>query len=188
MKQKKFRYPLEALLKIKAIEEEKALHELGKILSKINQANQEVQSLENQYKKEITKFNQVSDLNQNVLVFQNFTLFLNRLQETKTKVQNYIQSLQPELEEKRQNVLDARKNKRILEILKEKKFEEYKKGLKKNETKELFEINQNSKRKEYEILEESKQISEDNKYKKESSVDYKTRREREIRKYFRNRK
>lgn len=184
MKHKKFRYELEALLKIRTIEEEKALQELGKILTKINQATQEVQTLENQYQKEIAKFNEVSNINQNILAFQNFTLFLNRLQETKNKVQNYIESLRPELEEKRKKVLEARRNKKILEILKEKKLEEYKKELKKIEEKELFEINSKIEAKEHEVLAESKQISEKKQLKKESGEDYKARREREIREFF----
>ncbi|MFN3603214.1 MAG: flagellar export protein FliJ [Leptonema sp. (in: bacteria)] len=152
MKTKKFQFQLEALLKIRNIQEEKALQELGKIQSKINKAIAEVQTLEKQYQKEIQRFNEYSK-SQNILNYQNFILFLNRLQNTKNRVQKYIQSLQPELEEKRKKVLEARKNKRILEILKEKRLEEYKKELKKLEQKEIFEFNQKNSPKEYEVLE-----------------------------------
>lgn len=184
MKIKKYRFELEALLKIRSIEEEKALQDLGKIIAKVNSANEEVRILEQQYNEELKKFEVYLSSGQANMSFQNFNLFLNRLNDTKRKVQKYIESLQPELEEKRNKLLEVRKNKRILEILKEKRLQEYKKELLKLEQRELFEINQKIRKENYENLEQDKTEVFEREDFEESTEDLKTRRDRESREYF----
>jgi len=52
---KKFRFSLEALLKLRTLEEERAMQELGKVIEKMNQAKQKVKELEDQYNAEVKK-------------------------------------------------------------------------------------------------------------------------------------
>lgn len=184
MKIKKYQFELEALLKIRTIEEEKALQDLSEIIAKINSSNEEIKVLEQQYKEELKKFEVYLKSDQANMSFQSFTLFLNRLNDTKKKVQRYIESIQPELEKKRKKLLEVRKNKRILEILKEKRLQEYKKELNKLEKKELFEINQKIGKKDYENLEQDQTEIFERENFEESTEDLRTRRDKESREYF----
>jgi flagellar FliJ protein len=182
---KKFRFSLEALLKLRTLEEERAMQELGKVIEKMNQAKQKVKELEDQYNAEVKKFSEYSRMANYTLFYQSFERFLNRIENLKKQTEVYVQSLQPELEEKRQKLIEARKNKKILEILKEKRWEEYKNKLKKQETKELFELNQKllKETKDYEHLEQTQTLYTD--FEDESKEDLKSRRERELREYYR---
>jgi flagellar FliJ protein len=182
---KKFRFSLEALLKLRTLEEERAMQELGKVIEKMNQAKQKVKELEDQYNAEVKKFSEYSRMATYTLFYQSFERFLNRIENLKKQTEVYVQSLQPELEEKRQKLIEARKNKKILEILKEKRWEEYKNKLKKQETKELFELNQKllKETKGYEHLEQTQTVYTD--FEDESKEDLKSRRERELREYYR---
>lgn len=184
---KRFKFSLEALLRLRTLEEEKAMQELSNVIQKINQAKEEVEKLEKQYKEEIKKFSEFYKGESYSFFYLSFERFLNRLELLKKQTKIYIESLQPELEEKRKKLVEARKKKKILELIKEKKWEEYKKELKKLESKELFEINQRNFIKEiknYEYLEEDQTIL--NGIEDESTEDLRTRQERELREYYRN--
>lgn len=182
---KKFKFELEALLKLRTIEEEKAIQELGVIQNKINIAKNKVKELEIQYQQEMEKYTKYANMGSYSLFYQSFERFLNRIEDLKKQTEIFIESLQPELEEKRKKLVEAQKNKKILEKLKEKRWNEYKKELMNFEKKELFELNQkniNKMEQSYEYLEEAEEILDPTT--EESSEDYKSRKEREYREYF----
>ncbi len=181
---KKFKFSLEALIKIKKLEEEQAIIELGKIISKINQEKEKVQKIEEQYQKELKNFKEMAQKTSFTAFYQSFQIFLNRMESQKKELEKFIVSMQPELEEKRNKLMEVRKNLKLLETLKEKKLAEYKKELKSIERKELFELNQRKLKKwenvKNEPVEETEILDE------ESSEDIRTRKERELKKYYRN--
>ncbi len=182
---KKFKFELEALLKLRTIEEEKAIQELGAIQNKINIAKNKVKELEMQYQQEMEKYTKYANMGSYSVFYQSFERFLNRIEDLKKQTEIFIESLQPELEEKRKKLIEAQKNKKILEKLKEKRWNEYKKELMNFEKKELFELNQkniNKMEQSYEYLEEAEAILDPTT--EESSEDYKARKEREYREYL----
>jgi len=80
---KKFRFSLEALLKLRTLEEERAMQELGKVIEKMNQAKQKVKELEDQYNAEVKKFSEYSRMATYTLFYQSFERFLNRIENLK---------------------------------------------------------------------------------------------------------
>ncbi len=184
---KKFRFQLEALLRLRTIEEENALQEFSAVIQKINNAKRKVQELEEQYRKGLQQFKEYSQSEAYNLFYTSFERFLNRLESLKKQTEIYIESLQSELEEKRKKLVEARKNKKIIEKLKEKKWAEYIKDLNNKEKKEIFELNQKNiqfiKELHYELLEENTSALEEY---EESSEDLRTRKERELREYYRS--
>ncbi len=182
---KRFKFELEALLKLRAIEEEKALQEYSVILQKINLAKNKVRELEEQYRQEVEKYTKYANMGSYSLFYQSFERFLNRIESLKKQTETFIESLQPELEEKRKKLIEAQKNKKIIEKLKEKKWDQYKRELINYEKKELFELNQknsNSKDQSYEFMEKTEKIPKPKSNK--PTEDYKSRKEREYREYF----
>lgn len=186
MKAKKFHFSLEALYKIRKIEEEKALQDLGKSLQKVNKAKETLANLENQYRIELQKIKELSK-ESSIQVFQNFAFFLKRIENMKKDIETLLVSMQPEIEEKTKAVLEARKKRRILEILKDKQYIEYINELKKLEKKELYEIN-NLQQKSPSGVEEAydkKHHQLDFRSQKQKEEDYRSRKERELREYYR---
>ncbi|GIX40508.1 MAG: hypothetical protein KatS3mg129_0241 [Leptospiraceae bacterium] len=182
---KKFKFSLEALLRLRTLEEEQAMQELGSIMQKINQAKEKVKELEIQYTQEVKKFSEYTKQGSYSFYYQSFERFLNRLENLKKQTEVYIESLQPELEEKRKKLVEARKKKKIIELLKEKEWQQYNKKRKKQETQELFELNQKNKlkEKEYEYFKQDQAIHKE--IQDESGEDLKSRQERELREYYR---
>ncbi len=184
---KKFRFQLEALLRLRTIEEENALQEFSAVMQKINNAKRKVQELEEQYRNGLQHFKEYSQKETYNLFYTSFERFLNRMESLKKQTEIYIESLQSELEEKRKKLVEARKNKKIIEKLKEKKWAEYIKDLNNKEKKEIFELNQKNiqlnKELQYELLEEDTSTLEEY---EESSEDLRTRKERELREYYRS--
>lgn len=68
--------------------------------------------------------------------------YLSALRKRSDIAEKRIEDLKPELEKRQKALLDARKNRRVIEILKEKKIEEHKYHLNKNAIHELDEFNQ----------------------------------------------
>lgn len=142
---KKFKFPLEGYLKIKKIEEDRKMadlaHVIGKIEKEKDQINHYFQNMEYYLEKKPSEKN--INLHDTILMYE----YLNQLSKKKRIAEKNINSFQDELKEKQIKANEARKNRRVIEILKEKKLNEYKYEMYKNENKELDEFNNRIKKK-----------------------------------------
>ncbi|MDH4263075.1 MAG: flagellar export protein FliJ [Spirochaetia bacterium] len=146
---KKFRYPLEPLLKIRKYQEKQEFSIYGKMLAKINVHTQKI--IETQQLK--TDF---TSLERKRMIEGYFNLedkelaakYYSNLGKVIDHAEKEISLRKEETEVLRKNAEKARHRRKILEILKEKKHNEYQLELNKLEFKELDEFNQRMRRSE----------------------------------------
>lgn len=137
---KKFSFSLEPLLKIRKIKENEEYRKLSEIVGKINSIQDEISYFQNEINKEseylLEKIKgkiSIQDYNFYAQVTKSLELKIQELQ-------NEIKQMEPDLELAKIRLIQARKDKRVIEILKEKAYQEFQKKLKKEEKKELYEI------------------------------------------------
>ncbi|MCS7205631.1 MAG: flagellar export protein FliJ [Leptospiraceae bacterium] len=189
MKYKRFQSSLEPLLRLRTIEEELAMQELGEVLSKINAEKEKLRILEEQYQQELEKLPKMIKMPEAIQFYRTFEAFLNRIENQKKSVEKLIAELQPELEEKRKKLVEKTKNRKIVETLIQNQKNEYEKQLKKSEQKELFELNQNNiySMKQKEDDKDIKKTLPKRPDKKETTRDLQTRRREALQKFYQQR-
>lgn len=142
---KKFQFPLEGYLKIKKIEEDKKMGELATVIGKIEREKEEINTyysdMELYLKDKKSGF--YNNVNNTVMIYE----YLNQLDKKRKVAQRNIDSMQDELKDKQLKANEARKNRRVIEILKEKKMEQYQYEVYQAENKELDEFNNRRKNK-----------------------------------------
>lgn len=142
---KKFQFPLEGYLKIKKIEEDKKMGELATVIGKIEREKEEINAyysdMELYLKDKKSGF--YNNVNNTVMIYE----YLNQLNKKRKVAQRNIDSMQDELKDKQLKANEARKNRRVIEILKEKKKEQYQYEVYQAENKELDEFNNRRKNK-----------------------------------------
>lgn len=140
---KKFKFGLESYLKVKKVKEQAKLGELAKVMQKVNvfreqqQAfdlhyNEMLQSQRNQFVRQSVPIDQMRDMYE----------YLGALRLRKDTATMHIQELEPELNEKRNAYNAARKDRRVVEILREKKWADHKLAVEKEELSFMDEFNQ----------------------------------------------
>ena len=136
---KKFQFRLDPLIIIRKRKEDEEIRNLSVIVSEVNQLNNEknslvheIQSISDNISKSIQKGISIRDYYEYSDINRTLGLKINTLDKE-------IISKQPELDMARMRVDHARKEKKILEILRENSFSEYKKKMRKVEKVELEE-------------------------------------------------
>jgi flagellar FliJ protein len=139
---KKFRYTLEPLLKIRKFQEKQEFSKYGRVLGEINKHTQkimETRDLKTEFtnlerKKMIEGYFNLSDKNLAGQYYGNLSKVINHAEKE-------IESRKEESETLRKIAEKARQRRKILEILKEKKYNEFQLEFKKMEFKDLDEFN-----------------------------------------------
>lgn len=140
---KKFRYKLDPLLKIREFREKQEFTNYGRMLGEINKHSEKIRETI-QLKAEFTNF-QRKKMMEGYFNLSEKSLaqdYYNKLSKVKVHAENEIASRKEETERLRKLAEKARQQRKILEILKEKKFSDYQLELGKWEYKELDEFNQ----------------------------------------------
>ena len=153
MAAKLFRFSLEALLRVRHIKEQQALGSLAKVLASYNvhqkeiiSKRQEIQASMQDYT-ERSKEAKGSEESSNALSAstieskQIWDQYFRRLDRQIEESQSKAQVLRPELERERNKVQAVRRERRVLELLKEKEKAEYLRKMQRKERKELAELN-----------------------------------------------
>ena len=143
---KKFRYALEPLLKIRKFQEKQEFSKYGRILGEINKHTQKIMETRElkadftnlERKKMMEGYFNLSDKNLSGQYYDNLSKVI-------IHAEKEIESRKEETETLRKIAEKARQRRKILEILKEKKYNEFELELKKMEFKDLDEFNQRKK-------------------------------------------
>lgn len=139
---KKFRFHLESYLKLKKVREQEKLGDLAKVMSKVNTFRSQQQAFETEYnhllqmqrslfQTEALPINQVRDMYE----------YLGALRRRRDTATHNITQLEPEVAEKRNAYNAARKDRRTIEIIREKKWKGHQSALEKEEISFLDEFN-----------------------------------------------
>jgi flagellar FliJ protein len=144
---KKFKYKLDQLLKIRKFQEKREFANYAVVLGRVNKLQADIIASAGHHKDlmHIERGNMLRgkfDFN-DMLLAQEYKKKLNLIKDASLKK---IESMKSEFESLRNKAEDARKNRRILEILREKKHQVYEKELEKNEFKQIDEFNQRKKK------------------------------------------
>lgn len=140
---KKFKFPLESFLKVKKVKEQARLGELAKVMQKVNVFREQQQQFDNQYSSLLA--GQRSQFIAQAVPIQHLRdmyEYLGALKSRKETATRHIADLEPELAEKRNAYNAARKDRRVIEILREKKWNDHKMEVEKEEIAFLDEFNQ----------------------------------------------
>lgn len=123
---KKFRFHLESYLKLKRAREQQKLGELAKVMNKVNAFRAQQQQFENEYnellRRQRDKFMHETLPIESVRAMYDYLGALRVRRDTATR---QIAELEPQLVEKRAAYNAARKEKRVIEILREKRLAEH---------------------------------------------------------------
>ncbi|MBV6494387.1 MAG: hypothetical protein LDLANPLL_02420 [Turneriella sp.] len=139
---KKFKFALEGYLKVKKAHEQRKLGELAQVMRRVNAYREEQQAFNNQYNSMLqtqqdhfrtqeTRINQVKDM-------YDFLAALKRRSDNATR---QLEQMEGEVTEKRNAYNAARKDRRVVEILRERKVAEHKQEHEREEQKILDEAN-----------------------------------------------
>ena len=133
---KKFHFKLETWLKIKKLKEQDQLNELAKVTSKMNKHRSEIDMFFQQSSALLKNESDAMKHHGNKIDIrhrQEIFKYLSFLNQRKRAAERHIEEMRPELGAKIENLNKARKERRVIEILKEKKYAEYKKESAKEE-------------------------------------------------------
>ncbi|MCB1140194.1 MAG: flagellar FliJ family protein [Leptospiraceae bacterium] len=186
---KRFKFSLESLLRIRGHEEKMAMADLARVLEKANAFEEKKKRAAENYRHEVEDFSRRQREDFHLDLFQMYDRYLERLEAEQHQAGQELEAMRPALEAEQEKVREARRRKRALEILKERRKEDYDKQLRKLERKELEEINSRSF--EYSIFKEEaravsqKRAFEDQEKTEEVSDDLRAREERERQEYYR---
>ena len=122
---KKFEFPLDKVLSVRKYKNDEAEIELGKAVSRLEVLEGELNNIAVLYSEIPLKYSALSDIN-DLSQLENYTLFLNTKKEDLLK---QITAAKLVVEEKRKLYIEAHKELKVLENLKEKAINEYKKNV-----------------------------------------------------------
>lgn len=138
---KRFKFPLEGLLRVRDLKQKQAMAEMAKVMERVNAQRHIVQQSEISYRNEMDSFSK-SEEAFSIYRHQTFNRYIDRLEIEKSQAEQKLEDMQPELEVVQNKLIEARREKRVVELLKERYQERYKQALRKEERKELSELNQ----------------------------------------------
>lgn len=122
---KKFEFPLDKVLSVRKYKNDEAEIELGKAVSRLEVLEWELNNIAVLYSEIPLKYSGLSDIN-DLSQLENYILFLNTKKEDLLK---QITAAKLVVEEKRKLYIEAHKELKVLENLKEKAMNEYKKNV-----------------------------------------------------------
>lgn len=138
---KKFRFKLETVLKLRTMKLDEKIRALAEIVSLINSYKARILENEGEIELSRTKLNETIQAGVDLSGFRAFDAYIKRLYIENENYMLEIEKQNPVLNKAREEVFEARKHVRILEILKEKKLKEYNDLLSKIERNEIEEFN-----------------------------------------------
>lgn len=140
---KKFKFALEGYLKVKKSREQEKLGELAQVMRKINVFRDQQQAFDTQYSS-LLRAQRSEFMGKAVPITQLKDMYdyLGALRQRKDTATRHIAEMEPEVAAKRNAYNLARKERRVVEVLRERKMEIYKAEMAKEEQNFLDEMNQ----------------------------------------------
>lgn len=144
---RKFKFALEGYLKVKKAKEQEKLGELAKVMRKVNVFREQQQAFDSQYSTMLqAQRNDFLGKEIPITQLKDMYDYLGALRLRKDTATRHIADMEPEVAEKRKVYNAARKDRRVIEIIREKKWTEHRAEVEKEEVKFLDEFNQARKR------------------------------------------
>lgn len=141
MAMKRFRFRLDPLLRVRKLEENRALASLARVMMRANEQEARRDLAHRLVREEMDSFSQQHSDDFSIDRFQMYDRYLERLEAEAGQASEELKAMRPELEKEQALVMEARRQKRIVELLKERKRAEYDKEYQRALRKELEEIN-----------------------------------------------
>lgn len=140
---KKFKFALEGYLKVKKAKEQQKLGDLAKVMRKVNVFREQQQAFDSEYSS-MLQAQRGDFLAKPIPIAQLKDMYdyLGALKRRKDTAERHITDMQPEVAEKRTVYNAARKDRRVIEIMREKKWDAHRAEAEKEEMKFLDEFNQ----------------------------------------------
>ncbi|MBI39223.1 MAG: hypothetical protein CMF59_18350 [Leptospiraceae bacterium] len=183
---KRFRFSLESLLRIRSHEEKMAMADLAKVLEKVNVSEEKKKKAQDNYRSEVEQFSREQRESFRLELFQMYDRYLERLESEQVQANEELEAIRPALEAEQQKVMEARRKKRALELLKERRKEQYDLEVRRQEKKELEEINAKAFQASlFGQVSSERRSFEDQDQSEDSQEDLKARREEELKEYYR---
>lgn len=135
-----FQFKLQSVLDYRLNQEEKALHEFSDIKRYLEEQKAVLQSLENE---RAVLVNELRNLRQATLQAEDISVtlrYIETLREREARQIKTIEQIAEQVEKKRKDLVEAVKNRKVMENLKDKQAEEYIKDLNETERKNMDEI------------------------------------------------
>ncbi|MBW7856820.1 MAG: flagellar export protein FliJ [Leptonema sp. (in: Bacteria)] len=141
---KKFKFPLEGLLRVRDLKQKQVMAEMAEVMERVNAQRQIVEQSEANYRNEMDLFSKSQSTKESFSIYQyqTFNHYINRLEAEKSYAEEKLEEMRPELEAVQNKLIEARRQRRVVELLKERYQERYHQALRKEERKELAELNQ----------------------------------------------
>lgn len=136
----RFKFKLQALLNIKAQMEDSLKNELGKALHKLEHEKGVLKEIEDDREKCIDRFNDKSSQGISIGRLKEYTVFISHLRDKMVRQKDNINYAQKNVDNYREQLVKIVQERKILEKLKEKKYQEYLKEQLKEEQKFADEI------------------------------------------------
>ena len=130
---KKFKYPLEKVLDFKINEERSTIEKFSKLKIKVEEEKERLIELNNLLQNNYMELNENTNIDGTT--FKNSCSYIYVLQEKINRQEKVIQNYKNKLEASRVELISAQKERKTLEILKEKAHLEYKSEMDKEEQK-----------------------------------------------------
>lgn len=140
---KKFKFALEGYLKVKKAAEQTKLGELARVMRKVNVYREQQQAFEDQYSVMLAA--QRKDFVQKAMPIdrlRDMYDYLAALRQRRDSATRHIAELEGEMSEKRNAYNAARKDRRVVEIIRERKWTEHRAAVEKEEIQFLDDFNQ----------------------------------------------
>lgn len=139
---KRFHFPLEGLLRIRDLHQKRVMQEMAVVMEKVNAQREIVEHAEREYAEEMDRFAREQGTGAyDIERYRMFDRYIGRLEGEKAAAHTRLEEMRPELEAMQAKLLDARKEKRVVEILKERHIERYNEEVRRIQRKELEELN-----------------------------------------------
>ncbi|MDZ4727587.1 MAG: flagellar export protein FliJ [Leptospira sp.] len=138
---KRFRYSLETVLKLRSIREEEELKRLSIVVSELNLIITEREFNESEIQRSYLEIENSAHVGTSLNDYLSIERYIQGLLKMNEDLEYKIQEKNKQVDLVRADVLIARKDKKVLEILKENRFKEWKKKVNRVERREVEEYN-----------------------------------------------
>ncbi|MCP1102507.1 flagellar FliJ protein [Aequitasia blattaphilus] len=137
---KKFTFALDKVLRYKRQIERNLRNEHAYIVQEINQQEKVIEDLEKEYDKLAHEFEEIKQVGATVKSLRVYEDYFNTLRQSIIMEEQLLHLLRQKEAQKRKEVITAKQETSSIDILKDKRKEEYTKELRKNEERELEEF------------------------------------------------
>ena len=138
---KKFKFALEPLLRLRKIEENRAMADLARVMQKVNEQEGIKEASARLAAEEMANFERQNREQFDTESYRPYYLYLERLDEEARQAALRLEEMQPELQKEKEKVLEARRRMRVVELLRERQKDQYDRDFQKWERKQLEEAN-----------------------------------------------